>query len=384
MNARARLAVLAGAAGLASACSFAPRYSRPATPAPPAVYQEADGWKTAQPADEARRGAWWEIYHDESLSALENQVTVSNQNLKAAFARLEQARAQTGIERSYLFPAVSAAARANRTRQSVNSPTYNDTKPLIENDFAVNVDVSYEFDVWGRIRNLIAAALTALAIALVTPPLWTTWRPRWLPWFLESYINGVHIFDKPQPWLFPLFPWAGFAFAGLAIGFVLVMPAARQHELRTVALIATAGAAIYAIAHWADAQPRQLYAEYDFWHSSPNFFLMRIAILLGIMLLAYAWCRWGLPSRVFSPLVQLGQTSLLVYWVHIDFVYGGLSILAKRSQTIPRATLGLAIIFTAMLILSILRTRFKGRGKEILARLRSGSRDLTEAGKVFE
>lgn len=158
MNARARLAVLAGAAGLASACSFAPRYSRPATPAPPVVYQEADGWKTAQPADETRRGPWWEIYHDESLDALENQVTVSNQNLKAAFARLEQARAQTGIERSYLFPAVSAAARANRTRQSVNSPTYNDTKSLIENDFAVNVDVSYEFDVWGRIRNLIAAA----------------------------------------------------------------------------------------------------------------------------------------------------------------------------------------------------------------------------------
>ena len=150
--------MLAGAAGLASACSFAPRYSRPGTPAPPAVYQEADGWKTAQPADETRRGAWWEIYHDESLNALENQVTVSNQNLKAAFARLEQARAQTGIERSYLFPAVTAAARANRTRQSVNSPIYNDTKPLIENDFAVNVDVSYEFDVWGRIRNLIAAA----------------------------------------------------------------------------------------------------------------------------------------------------------------------------------------------------------------------------------
>jgi NodT family efflux transporter outer membrane factor (OMF) lipoprotein len=158
LNARARLAVLAGAAGLASACSFAPHYSRPATPPPPPVYQEADGWKTAQPADEANRGSWWEIYHDESLSALENQVTVSNQNLKAAFARLEQARDQTRIERSYLFPTVTADARAARERVSVNAPTYNPTKPPTGNDFTLSADVSYEFDVWGRIRNLVAAA----------------------------------------------------------------------------------------------------------------------------------------------------------------------------------------------------------------------------------
>ncbi len=219
-----------------------------------------------------------------------------------------------------------------------------------------------------RIRNTIAAAAVALAIALVTPPLWTTWRPRWLPWFLESYINGVHIFNKPQPWLFPIFPWTAFAFAGLAVGFVLMQPSARQHELRAVSCIAAAGVAIYAIANWADTQPRQIYSEYDFWHTSPNFFLIRLAILLGIMLIAYLWCRWGVPAHVFSPLVQLGQTSLLVYWIHIEFVYGGMSILTRHSQTIASASVGLAIIFTAMLILSILRTRFKGRGGELLAK----------------
>jgi NodT family efflux transporter outer membrane factor (OMF) lipoprotein len=125
---------------------------------PPSVYREADGWKTAQPADDQRRGPWWEIYADESLDSLENQVTVSNQNLAAAFARLEQARAQTRIERSYLFPTVTAGSRASRERQSVNSPTYNLTRPLYGNDFALNADVSYEFDVWGRIRNQVAAA----------------------------------------------------------------------------------------------------------------------------------------------------------------------------------------------------------------------------------
>ena len=153
-----RLVMFAGAVYVTAACNFAPHYSRPTTPAPPPAYQEADGWKTAQPADDHSRGPWWEIYSDESLNALENQVTVSNQNLKAAFARLEQARDQTRIERSFLFPTVTADPRAVRERQSLNSPTYNDTKPTIFNDFALNLDVSYEFDVWGRIRNLVAAA----------------------------------------------------------------------------------------------------------------------------------------------------------------------------------------------------------------------------------
>ena len=150
--------VLICACGLSSACNFAPHYTRPTTePAPPA-YQETADWKTAQPADAGNRGAWWAIFNDERLDALENQVTVSNQNIKAAFARLQQARAQTRIERSYLFPTLTAAARGVRDRQSVNSPTYSSNKPTTENDFTLNADVSYEFDVWGRIRNLLAAA----------------------------------------------------------------------------------------------------------------------------------------------------------------------------------------------------------------------------------
>jgi NodT family efflux transporter outer membrane factor (OMF) lipoprotein len=158
VSSRCAIVFLAAVSIALAACNFAPHYARPTSePAPPA-YQEAGGWKTAQPADAGNRGPWWSIYGDAQLDALENQVTVSNQNLKAAFARLQQARAQTRIERSSLFPTVTAGPRASRERQSVNSPTYNDTKPTIENDFAVNLDVSYEFDVWGRIRNLVSAA----------------------------------------------------------------------------------------------------------------------------------------------------------------------------------------------------------------------------------
>src|SRR5947207_14319176 len=66
-----------------------------------------------------------------------------------------------------------------------------------------------------------AAAATALTIALLTPLLGTTWRPHWLPWPLESYINGVHNLGEPPPCLFPIFPWTGFPFAGLVVGLFL-------------------------------------------------------------------------------------------------------------------------------------------------------------------
>jgi uncharacterized membrane protein len=222
-----------------------------------------------------------------------------------------------------------------------------------------------------RRRNLILAAVgSSLSIALLTPPLWTSWRPRWLPWPLESYINGVHNLNQPQPWLFPLFPWAGFAFAGLAVGFILLSDWGRMRQARSFALLGAAGFLLIVFAGWWDAQPQHVYAVYDFWHTSPNFFLIRVGLLLLILPASYAWCRWGFGTTGFSPLVQLGQTSLLVYWVHIEFVYGRFSILTKRAATIRTASAGLLAIFGSMLLLSILRTQAKRRGPEFWLWLR--------------
>jgi fucose 4-O-acetylase-like acetyltransferase len=88
---------------------------------------------------------------------------------------------------------------------------------------------------------------------------------------------------------------------------------------------------------------------------------MRCGVLLIILFCVYAWCRWGLAQMGFSPIIQLGKTSLLVYWVHIEFVYGWLSILPKRQCSILQATMGLIIIFIAMLAVSMLRTNWKNR-----------------------
>ncbi len=225
-----------------------------------------------------------------------------------------------------------------------------------------------------RAASLLAACTSAAAIAMLSPPLWTTWRLRFLPWPLESYINGVHIFAEPQPWLFPVFPWAAFAFAGLAAGFLLLSAWSRIHEARAAVLAGFSGVALFGLGYVLDRQPFQLYAVYDYWHTSPNFFLARLGILLVILLGSYAWCRWGAGQWGFSPLIQLGKTSLLVYWVHIAFVYGRFSILPKGQQTIAGATWGLVAIFLAMLLLSAARTRFKGRGGELLAFLRRSAR----------
>jgi uncharacterized membrane protein len=212
-----------------------------------------------------------------------------------------------------------------------------------------------------RTRSLLAALAASAVVAMATPAVWTTWRPRFLPWPVESYLNGVHVFDQPQVWLFPVFPWTAFALAGLAAGFWLHTEFAKQHEGWSFGLLAVAGAIALPISMLLDGSRVKLYGVYDYWHTSPNFFLARCGVLLLILFATYAWCRWGLALAGFSPLVQLGKTSLLVYWVHIEFVYGRLSILPKGQCGIAGATAGLVAIFAAMLLVSLARTRWKAQ-----------------------
>jgi uncharacterized membrane protein len=212
-----------------------------------------------------------------------------------------------------------------------------------------------------------AAIMVAAAISAVTPMLWTTWSPHFLHWELETYINGVHNLGTPQPGFFPIFPWTGFAFAGLAFGFLLMSEPARK--LGAAAILAAGGVGIILIyvAKFLDSRELQIYPVFDFWHTSPEFFMMRIGFLLLFVVLAYAWCRWGLGEQGFSPMIQLGNTSLLVYWVHIELVYGRFTILPRKSESVAGASAGLLIIFLTMLALSILRTKWKGRPRDLLS-----------------
>src|SRR5215471_11976999 len=133
-----------------------------------------------------------------------------------------------------------------------------------------------------RSAVVLIACCVALGISVLSPMLWTTWRPRFLPWPLESYINGVHNLGTPQPWLFPIFPWAAFAFIGLAAGFILQSPWTRARAARVFLSLGVAGIGLIELSRWLDALPLRLYPVYDYWHTSPNFFLIRVGMLLVI------------------------------------------------------------------------------------------------------
>jgi outer membrane protein TolC len=122
--------------------------------APPA-YKEVGDWKPAQPNDQNLGGTWWTVFQDPQLDALERQVNVSNQNLKAAAAQYQQARAVLRYNRADYYPTVTVGPSATRTRVSANAPTSTILRGTSYNDFVLPFDVSYQADVWGRVRKTV-------------------------------------------------------------------------------------------------------------------------------------------------------------------------------------------------------------------------------------
>lgn len=167
MTLRARwLAVAASAcAWAAAACATAPPYAPPVIDPPPA-FKELGPWGTAQPADDRARGPWWEVFADARLNELESQLTVSNQTLKAAEAQFLQARALVRSTESARMPQVGAAASFTEAEVSENKPGRSKTADTRSSDLLVRADVSYEADVWGRVRqSILASRATAQATA---------------------------------------------------------------------------------------------------------------------------------------------------------------------------------------------------------------------------
>ncbi len=147
-----RAVLLAFALLQLTGCAVGPKYHTPVVDAPPA-YKEVGDWKPAQPNEQSLGGEWWKIFQDPQLDALELQVNVSNQNLKAADAQFQQARAVLRYNRADYYPTVTAGPSATRTRISANSPTSTILRGATYNDFVLPFDFSYQADVWGRVRK---------------------------------------------------------------------------------------------------------------------------------------------------------------------------------------------------------------------------------------
>jgi NodT family efflux transporter outer membrane factor (OMF) lipoprotein len=135
-------------------CTVGPKYQRPVAEVPPA-YKEVGDWKRAQPNDQSLSGNWWEIFQDTQLNALEAQVSVSNQNLKAAEAQYTQARALVRYQRANYFPTVTVDPSATRNRISNHRPASIVSNGITYNDYQIPFELSYQLDVWGRVRRTV-------------------------------------------------------------------------------------------------------------------------------------------------------------------------------------------------------------------------------------
>lgn len=156
---RTSLAAELAATGLLAACSLAPTYQVPAIDIP-AQYKEQPSsgpWTQAQPADQIPRGNWWAVYQNAQLSKLEAELETNNPNLAAALAHYQQAGAYDAQVRSQLFPIVSGIVQANRDRQSDTRPLRGANEPDEYGSYTAGLQASYDLDLWGKIRNEMAA-----------------------------------------------------------------------------------------------------------------------------------------------------------------------------------------------------------------------------------
>jgi NodT family efflux transporter outer membrane factor (OMF) lipoprotein len=139
----------------------------PPAPPPPAIapavdtpedrYKEADNWRPSQPSDTIVHGPWWEVFNDADLNAIEQQIDINNQNLMAAEARFRGARAAIGYNRASQFPTIWTAPYINLMQRSREGP-YASSDPSATGDFVLPFDISYEIDIWGRVRRIVQAS----------------------------------------------------------------------------------------------------------------------------------------------------------------------------------------------------------------------------------
>src|SRR5215470_8687263 len=155
MHLRHRLFAKILAAALVSGmtgCTLGPDYEQPGAPVP-TTYKEVKGWKIAAPSDHIDRGAWWWIYHDATLNALESQVEVSNQTLAAAEAAFRQAAALVQQARAALFPTVGLLYNPVRTHTGGGASPSGVSSTITHT--TLETTATWDVDVWGKVRRMV-------------------------------------------------------------------------------------------------------------------------------------------------------------------------------------------------------------------------------------
>ncbi len=146
-----------------SACAVGPKYSRPAAPVAPALKELAgnDQWKMATPSDELLKGKWWEVFGSQELNSLEEQVNINNQNVKQAEAQFRLARTQVNLNRANYYPTIGSSPSITQTDSGRNAGRLAGTTQA----FSLPATVSWEPDLWGRVRLAVEAAADSAQVS---------------------------------------------------------------------------------------------------------------------------------------------------------------------------------------------------------------------------
>jgi uncharacterized membrane protein len=206
-----------------------------------------------------------------------------------------------------------------------------------------------------------AFALTAAAISLVTPLVRGAQSIAALPDALEAYLRPV-----PNLANFTIFPWMAFLFAGAVAGAVIDEARTASQEARTNTALAIGGT-LLAIGGYAASLAPPIYANSNFWTSSPTFFAMRVGIITVAIATAYGWQR-AFDGRGTSALQLLGLSSLFVYWIHVEMVYGLLASPIRRQLALPVMFTAYAVFMFMLYVVVRIKNDLTGRSGTLNAR----------------
>jgi uncharacterized membrane protein len=209
---------------------------------------------------------------------------------------------------------------------------------------------------WGVVgttaRRVLVFAALASALAMLTPvvrtALWVRALPVWLQWYLRPAAEHT---------TFTMFPWAGFVFAGGAVGVLLASVREERVERLLQLTLAMSGASLVAFGFYAASQP-SIYRESSFWTSSPTWFAIRVGIMMVSLAVIYGAAAVAERADVaLRPLERLGRSSLFVYWIHVELVYGYASWFWRGRLPLWGSLVAFAVFATLMYGAVLLRDR---------------------------
>ena len=195
-----------------------------------------------------------------------------------------------------------------------------------------------------RRANIAAVSAIAGAFVFLTPLVYPL---KGLPGFILSYLNG-----NDNPSYFSLVPWAAFTLAGLAFGYMLLEGKETIGEREFFRRVAVGGIFIFAVGFSMSLLPIFEYGFFDYSLTSPHFFFVRMGWILLILYGAYLWSIREAAAR-WSPLITLGQASLVVYWLHMEVVYGRVFHELGQSLELPRAAMQLLWLVPLMVLIAL-------------------------------